>query len=39
MARLRLAAIKPKTLGEAMRVDGVTPSDIQILGQYVSRET
>lgn len=39
LARLRLAAIKPKTLGEAMRVDGVTPSDIQILGQYVSRET
>ncbi len=39
LARERLEAIKPKTLGEAMRIDGVTPSDIMVLGQYVSRET
>ncbi len=39
LARERLHAVKPLTLGEAMRVDGVTPSDLEVLGRYVSRET
>jgi tRNA uridine 5-carboxymethylaminomethyl modification enzyme len=39
LARERLLAVNPKTLGEAMRVDGVTPADIDVLARYVSRET
>ena len=39
LARLRLDVVKPKTLGEAMRVDGVKASDIDVLARYVSRET
>jgi tRNA uridine 5-carboxymethylaminomethyl modification enzyme len=39
LARQRLSAVQPKTLGSAMRVDGVKFSDIEILGRYVSRET
>jgi tRNA uridine 5-carboxymethylaminomethyl modification enzyme len=39
LARERLAVVKPKTLGEAMRVDGVTAADVEVLARYVSRET
>lgn len=39
LARERLLVVNPKTLGEAMRVDGVTPADIDVLARYVSRET
>lgn len=39
LARERLLVVKPKTLGEAMRVDGVTPADIDVIARYVSRET
>ncbi|HOO97752.1 MAG TPA: tRNA uridine-5-carboxymethylaminomethyl(34) synthesis enzyme MnmG [Caldisericia bacterium] len=38
-AKERLSAVRPKTLGQAMRVDGVKYSDIEVLSQYVSRET
>ncbi len=39
LARERLTAVRPKTLGSAMRVDGVKFSDIEIIANYVSRET
>jgi tRNA uridine 5-carboxymethylaminomethyl modification enzyme len=39
LARERLCVVQPTTLGEAMRVDGVTPSDIEVIARYVSRET
>lgn len=39
LARERLCAVQPTTLGEAMRVDGVTPSDIEVIARHVSRET
>lgn len=39
LARERLHAIRPVTFGQAMRVEGVTPSDLEIIGRFVSRET
>jgi tRNA uridine 5-carboxymethylaminomethyl modification enzyme len=39
LARERLCVVQPSTLGEAMRIDGVTPSDIEVIARYVSRET
>ncbi|MEZ4812470.1 MAG: hypothetical protein R2883_03130 [Caldisericia bacterium] len=36
LARERLTAVRPKTLGSAMRVDGVKFLDIEALTQYVS---
>ena len=44
-SREKLLSIKPETLGQAMRVSGVTPADISILSifnsklSHVSRET
>ncbi len=34
-AQIKLAQIKPKTIGQAMRISGVTPSDIAILMVYI----
>jgi tRNA uridine 5-carboxymethylaminomethyl modification enzyme len=39
LARERLHAVKPVTFGQAMRVEGVTPSDLEVIGRFVSRET
>lgn len=36
-ARLKLAKIKPHTLGQASRISGVNPSDVQILMVYMGR--
>lgn len=36
-ARLKLEKIKPRTLGQASRISGVNPSDIQILMVYMGR--
>lgn len=36
-ARLKLSKIKPRTLGQASRISGVNPSDIQILMVYMGR--
>ena len=36
-AREKLMKIKPKTLGQASRISGVTPSDISVLMVHISR--
>lgn len=36
-AREKLMKIKPRTLGQASRISGVTPSDISVLMVYISR--
>ena len=36
-ARQKLTQIKPKTLGQASRISGVTPSDISILMVFIGR--
>jgi tRNA uridine 5-carboxymethylaminomethyl modification enzyme len=36
-ARQKLSKIKPRTLGQASRISGVNPSDIQILMVYMGR--
>ena len=36
-ARQKLAKIKPRTLGQASRISGVNPSDIQVLLVYMGR--
>lgn len=36
-AREKLKKIKPKTLGQASRISGVTPSDISVLMVHISR--
>ena len=33
----RLSQVRPETLGQAMRVPGITPAAIAVLGTYVSR--
>ena len=33
----RLGQIRPETLGQAMRIPGVTPAAIAVLSTYVSR--
>ena len=37
-AAARLAEIKPKTLGQASRVSGVTPADIAVMTVWLSRD-
>jgi tRNA uridine 5-carboxymethylaminomethyl modification enzyme len=36
-AREKLAQVQPRTLGQASRVSGVTPSDISVLMVYMGR--
>ncbi|MCX5782651.1 MAG: tRNA uridine-5-carboxymethylaminomethyl(34) synthesis enzyme MnmG [Elusimicrobia bacterium] len=36
--RIKLSKIKPKTLGQALRVPGVTPADIAVLLIFLERE-
>jgi tRNA uridine 5-carboxymethylaminomethyl modification enzyme len=36
-AREKLAKIKPRTLGQASRISGITPSDVSILMVYLGR--
>jgi len=37
-AREKLGAQRPRTLGAAGRIPGVTPADVAILSMYVERE-
>jgi tRNA uridine 5-carboxymethylaminomethyl modification enzyme len=36
-AREKLIKIKPQTLGQASRISGINPSDVQILMVYMGR--
>jgi tRNA uridine 5-carboxymethylaminomethyl modification enzyme len=36
-AREKLAKIRPQTLGQASRISGINPSDVQILMVYMGR--
>ena len=36
-AREKLTRIKPRTLGQASRISGINPSDVQILMVYMGR--
>jgi tRNA uridine 5-carboxymethylaminomethyl modification enzyme len=36
-AREKLNRVKPKTLGQASRISGINPSDVQILMVYMGR--
>ena len=36
-AREKLTRIKPQTLGQASRISGINPSDVQILMVYMGR--
>ena len=36
-ARQKLASIRPRTLGQASRISGVSPSDISVLMVYIGR--
>ena len=36
-AREKLIKIKPRTLGQASRISGINPSDVQILMVYMGR--
>jgi tRNA uridine 5-carboxymethylaminomethyl modification enzyme len=35
-ARIKLNKIKPKTLGQASRISGISPADISVLMVYLS---
>ena len=34
----KLSSIKPETLGQAMRVSGVTPADISVLSIFIAKQ-
>jgi tRNA uridine 5-carboxymethylaminomethyl modification enzyme len=34
----KLFSIKPETLGQAMRISGVTPADVSVLTVFVSKQ-
>jgi tRNA uridine 5-carboxymethylaminomethyl modification enzyme len=36
-ARIKLSSIRPKTLGQASRISGISPADISVLMVYLSR--
>jgi tRNA uridine 5-carboxymethylaminomethyl modification enzyme len=36
-AREKLMRVKPRTLGQASRISGINPSDVQILMVYMGR--
>jgi tRNA uridine 5-carboxymethylaminomethyl modification enzyme len=36
-ARQRLAAIQPRTLGQALRISGITPADVTVLAIHLAR--
>ena len=36
-ARLKLASIRPQTLGQASRIQGVTPADVALLTVMLDR--
>ena len=36
-AREKLSRIKPRTLGQASRISGINPSDVQILMVFMGR--
>ena len=36
-AKTKLSEIKPKTIGQASRISGVSPADIQILMVYLNK--
>jgi tRNA uridine 5-carboxymethylaminomethyl modification enzyme len=36
-AREKLSVIRPRTLGQASRISGINPSDVQILMVYMGR--
>lgn len=38
-ARQRLGAIRPQTLGQALRVSGITPADVTVLSVYLAGQT
>ncbi|MCS5623833.1 MAG: hypothetical protein NZ735_07735, partial [Candidatus Marinimicrobia bacterium] len=33
----KLCSIKPETLGQAMRISGVTPADISVLSIFIAK--
>ena len=36
-AKAKLSAIRPRSLGQAARVPGITPADLQVLAIFVAR--